>query len=230
MAKKKVKKKTKKIPPRKERIAKQLAEMDVESIRSDPNIGPVEQPRNPEFEKAAQVTEPPIENRGGVREGAGRPLGMTEEKARIKNLPKQPSNSIKHGAVSLFLFWSKAAKIEDLALTDEEVNLWSLPATQLQENYFPGLIPEIMSIWVEFIYATTRIMKSRFDLIDEVRRQRRKAKPKTAGPGDTIIHFTYGNGQALHAVPAGEACMFSDEVAKINCPVCRDMLDKSKQN
>jgi len=188
-----------------------------------------QQPLNPVFEAAAKVEEPYVEKRGGYREGAGRPLGMTDEKAKVKNLPKIPSNSIKHGAVTVFSFWSREAKIEDLALTDEEAELWSLPATQLQEYYWPGLIPEILSIWIEFIYASIRIMESRFDLIDKVRKQRRAARetkpePAMADSGKVYHYRNSETNQPAHAfVPGAEAFMTTD-VNKVNCKICVDLL------
>ena len=193
---------------------------------------PAEQPPvNPDFEAAAQVAEQPEkqEKRGGVREGAGKPLGMTDEKARVKNLPQQPSNPIKHGTMSLFLFWSKTAKIDELALSEEEVDLWSLPATQLQENYFPGLIPEIAGVWVEFVYATIRIMKPRFDLIDEVRKQRRaavdiKTRPAQGGGNGMLIHFKTLDGGPLHAVTPGDPFKHTAVVNDVTCETCKSIL------
>ena len=243
MAKKSVKKKTKKTvkkkPSEKKKPPKKVlgpsdtltsmessSEPKLNSKQHRPNQQKEQQPVNPEFEAAAKVEEPYVEKRGGVRPNAGKPLGMTDEKARVKNLPKVPSNSIKHGAVTLFLFWSKKANIEDLALTDEEADLWSLPATQLQENYFPGLIPEIMSIWIEFIYASIRIMESRFDLINEVRKQRREARDTKAEPVEEsrIIHYRTDDEKPIHAIATGVEAIFSGVHKRVTCPTCREIL------
>lgn len=186
-----------------------------------PNIG---------FEKAATVTEPPIEKRGGVREGAGRPMGMTDEKAKVKNLPKYPSIPIKQGVQALFDLWASFAKIEQLALSEPEADLLSLPLTQLQEYYFPGILPEIAGAWIMFIFAFTRVIKPRIDLIDVVRKQRRSAQQTRAGavrPKGEILHYKADDGGPLHAMPPGEAVVFTDDIAKVNCPVCRDMISKA---
>ena len=239
MAKKTSKKRTKKIPSRKERIAKQLAEMDVEAIRSDPNIGPVEQqPVNPAFEAAAQVVVPPIEKqekRGGVREGAGKPLGLTDVKAKVKNLPQYPSNPIKQGSQALFDLWASAAKIEELALSEDEADLWSLPITQLAEYYFPGMIPEIAGTWVMMIFAVTRIMKPRIKLVNEVRKQRRSAQPagpEKAGPAKEtrLIHYRSIGDKPIHALEPGAEVLFTGHFERVTCQVCKNIIKNLSLN
>lgn len=193
---------------------------------------------NPAFEQAAQVVEPPAgkqEKRGGVREGAGRQLGLTDEKAKVKNLPQYPSNPIKQGSQALFDLWASAAKIEELALSEDEADLWSLPITQLAEYYFPGMIPEIAGTWVMMIFAVTRIMKPRIKLIEEVRKQRRSAQP--AGPEKAepaketrLLHYKAKDGTPLHALEPGVEVLFTENPLKLTCQVCKNIIKNLSMN
>lgn len=199
-------------------------------------VTPEEKPAQPvdnSFEQAvaeAEASEPKIENRGGVRAGAGRPAGLTAEKAAVKNLPKYPSIPIKQGCQSLFDLWATAAKIEQLALTDEEADLLSLPLTQLQEYYFPGILPEIAGSWIMLIFAATRIVKPRIDIIETTRKQRRQNKPKktevTSGGNGKLYHYMV-DGKPIHAIEPGEAASFTDSRGNVNCTVCLGILNRS---
>lgn len=201
----------------------------------DPKERQEQQPIKPGFEQA--VAEPPEEKRGGAREGAGRTPGLTAEKAKVKNLPQYPSNPIKQGSQALFDLWASAAKIEQLALSEDEADLLSLPVTQLAEYYFPGMIPEIAGTWVMMIFAVTRIMKPRIKLIEEIRKLRRaehtkdkaqeikaalESNPVKGGNGK-LYHYC-DNRKPIHAIAPGEAAHFTNNIATCNCEQCRDIL------
>jgi len=196
---------------------------------------PEQQPIKPGFERAA--AEPPKDNRGGVREGAGKPPGLTDVKAKVKNLPQYPSNPIKQGSQAVFDLWASAAKIEQLALSEDEADLLSLPITQLAEYYFPGMIPEIAGTWVMMIFAVTRIMKPRIKLIEEIRKLRRaehtkdkaqeikaalESNPVKGGNGK-LYHYC-DNRKPIHAIAPGEAAHFTNNIATCNCEQCMDIL------
>ncbi len=137
-------------------------------------------PSNDDFEAATKPEpEPPKDNRGGARPGAGRPKGLTDEKARVKNLPEYPSNPIKQGVQSLFELWATATKIKEVVLDEDEADLLALSITQLHEYYFPGIIPEIAGSWVMLIFAVTTISKSRIELIKTIH-AKRKTDAKTS--------------------------------------------------
>ena len=186
---------------------------------------------NTEFEKAAHVAEQPAkqEKRGGVREGAGMPPGLTHEKAKVKNLPQYPSNPIKQGSQALFDLWASVAKIEELALSEDEADLLSLPITQLAEFYFPGMIPEIAGTWVMMIFAVTRVVQPRMKLIDKVRKQRRAAAgdirtgPAQGGNG-MLYHFKTQDGGPLHAVAAGDPFKNTTDYGIVTCETCKSIL------
>jgi hypothetical protein len=191
-----------------------------------------QQPVNPEFEQAVKVAEPVEEKRGGVREGAGRPKGMTDEKAKVRHLPQVPSTPIKQGCWALFDFWASAAKIEELALSDDEAETLSLPITQLQEYYFPGILPEIAGTWVMLIFAVSRIVKPRVDMVNVVRKKRKEETVKSSFKDRTVRHYKYDDGQGnlkpLHAVPADEPAAYTDNMDKVTCPTCLEVIEKAR--
>jgi hypothetical protein len=192
-----------------------------------------QQPVNPEFEQAVKVVDKPKKEKpGGVREGAGRPKGLTDEKAKVKNLPQLSSTPIRQGCQSLFDFWASAAHIEQLALSDDEAEKLSLPITQLQEFYFPGILPEIAGTWIMLIFAVSRIVKPRIDMVNVVRKQRKETRIKSGFEDRTTRHYQYtdndGRLKPLHAVPAGEPAAYTDDMDKVTCPTCLEVIEKAR--
>ena len=200
---------------------------------------PAEMPANVEFEQvvAAMSLEPekPKDRRGGAREGAGRKKGLTDEKAKVKNLPQYPSNPIRQGCQALFDLWAAAAKIEELALSDEDADILSLPLTQLQEYYFPGILPEIAGTWIMLIFATTRIIKPRIDLVNKVRAERRSAKEAQpqAEPEestDQLWHFAEPGGNLLHPIGPTDKGRVTFKASNVTCPTCIKLMAKKSMN
>jgi hypothetical protein len=204
----------------------------VTSKPKQPEKPKIEQPANPEFEKEASknVTEPKKENRGGARPGAGRPPGLTDEKAKVKNLPQYPSIPIRQGCQALFDLWSSAAKIEQLSLSDEEADLLSLPLTQLQEFYFPGILPEIAGTWIMLIFAATRVVKPRIEIVNQVRAERRAEKQGGDQPGKLNVHYSNAGGSYLHKLEPGDPGQWTPNAKNVTCPTCKKILDKKGQN
>jgi len=158
-----------KIDTKKVIVRRILAREDQEA--SSPKAGPADVgPVRPDFEAAAGT----VENRGGPRPGAGRPLGMTDEKAAVKNLPKQPNMAIRQGVYVAGQAWAQSVRIPAVAFDDEETDLLALPLSQLQEFYFPGLIPEIAAVWVSLAYGLAKVIKVRLDLIKIVQAKRKE--------------------------------------------------------
>lgn len=212
-------------------VAQQVKEKFTAPVREQRERQPV----NQAFEQAVKSgddQEPPKEKRGGVREGSGRPKGLTDEKAKVKNLPQYPSNPIKQGIQSLFDVWASAAKIEELALDEKEADLLALPLTQLQEYYFPGILPEIAGTWIMLIFAVSRVIKPRIDTVNAVRKQRKEARVIESTRDRTIRHYKYADGQGslrpLHAVPAGEPASYTDDLDKVTCPTCLEVIEKAR--
>lgn len=154
------------------------SEKPSEPVSDLPPTKNIVEPINLRFEAAAK-SKPGDEapkKRGGFRPGSGRPPGLTDAKARAKNLPKYPNVAIKQGGEWVFELWASAMKIEMLALDDDEAMLLSLPITQIQEYFFPDLIPEIAGAFVMLIYATTKIAKPRLALIRELHKAKSEGR------------------------------------------------------
>jgi len=144
---------------------------------------PKEQPKaaepikttNDEFlELTAGIEAEKIDGRGGPREGAGRPPGMTNEKAAVARLPQLPNESVVAAFRMLFAAWEASVKVEGVAITEEEARSMALPVTQLIEFYCPGQIPEIAWTWVMAVWSVGSVTMLRIKLIKAVK----DAKPK----------------------------------------------------
>ncbi len=68
--------------------------------------------------------------RGGERDGAGRPLGMTDELAFYKRLPQQPHPAIRDFLRLAFHTWAAKSKCPAVELTEDEAFDLALPWTQ----------------------------------------------------------------------------------------------------
>jgi hypothetical protein len=214
------------------RIEKAEPIFDITQQIKDEQDRAEQQPVNPEFEQAVKVEEPKVEKRGGVREGAGRTKGLTDEKAKVKNLPQLSSTPIRQGCQSLFDLWASAAKIEQLALSEDEAEKLSLPITQLQEFYFPGILPEIAGTWIMLIFAVSRIVKPRIDMVNVVRKQRKELRVKSGFEDRTIRHYQYkdneGNLKPLHAVDPSVPAGYTDDLDKVTCQTCLEVIEKAR--
>ena len=114
-------------------------------------------------------TAPKKDGRGGVRPGAGRPLGVTNEKSAVAKLPTLPNESVVAAFKMLFAAWEAGIKVDGVALTDEEARSMALPVTQLIEFYCPGQIPEIAWTWVMAAWSVGSVTLLRIKLIKAAR-------------------------------------------------------------
>jgi hypothetical protein len=139
------------------------------------------QPPSPEFEAAvtppiAEPTETDKDGRGGQRPGAGRPPGLTAVKAKVKNLPQQPNQTIKKGLESLFLLWANRVNVDGLRLSEAEADQLALPVTQLQEFYFPDGVPEIAWVWMSAAFCIVTITDAKIRLIKAARASKQQGE------------------------------------------------------
>jgi len=111
--------------------------------------------------------EPPVERRGGVREGSGRPEGMTDRLAMVNRVTslKQPNPAIVEMLKGAFGVWSMSMKIDEIALTQDEAVELALPYTQLMMLYCPNLISDTLHIWLMTLFTTFNIIKCKIDII-----------------------------------------------------------------
>jgi len=132
-------------------------------------------PENPEFEElVSEPSEPAAEpeRRGGARTGAGRPLGMTESKARMNNLPQQPNPAIQFAIVGLFDAWAAAARVPEIALTQDEAFRLALPYSQLAYYFgWDRYLPDWLQLVIVATWNTYDIAKVKLAII-------RAANPK----------------------------------------------------
>jgi hypothetical protein len=138
------------------------------------------QPTNPEFEQLTKSPGQEIkkENRGGLRPGAGRPMGVGDELAVVNRLPEKANELICDCIELPFDLWADVNNIPDLALTKEEAKRLGLPVTQLMEYYFPGKIPVIAWAWMNFGASLVNVFKKRLKLL-----RQKKAAGKAANGG-----------------------------------------------
>lgn len=91
---------------------------------------------------------PIVENRGGVRPGAGRPIGATEINVLANRALQNetPDPTIKFLVQSFFSGWAKFSGIKEIEINDDEAKLLSLPVTNymILKNKSVGLPPEAM--------------------------------------------------------------------------------------
>jgi len=168
-------------------IAKAVREREIyEENRQQVEQGPEkptetqgQRPRNPAFEQAVggQLSpEPVAETRGGARPGAGRPKGMTDVKAAVKNLPQQPNQTILMGVKTLFSLLARQVRVPEVELSEDEAEQLALPVTQLQEFYLPDGIPEIAWVWASAGFTFYQIAESRIKIINAARKAKQDEK------------------------------------------------------
>lgn len=154
---------------------------------TDPNKSRGEVPqRNPELEAALSGDGPPEpiedqpelsqdekDSRGGAREGAGRKLGQTDEKARVERLLKNqvPDPVYMFFLKKFFWSWQRLAKdVPGIVLSDDEAKLVGIPTTNLMTYYFPNLkITPVLESWFGLYMSLELLIGSRLDLIKAAR-------------------------------------------------------------
>ena len=125
-----------------------------------------QRPVNPEFENLVTpgsvldenenlpANEPTmqVDNRGGARPGAGRPLGMTAERARMTHLSDCPHPAVLGLLEILFEGWAVKVGCPAVALTKEEAFDLALPWTNVLE--YAGVAQRI-PVWAELAITCT---------------------------------------------------------------------------
>jgi hypothetical protein len=171
---------------RRERILRQYAKLDAAAVA--PSVSAGQAPVNPAFEaKCDTATPPPVdglpisapspqpERRGGARVGAGRPLGMTAERARLTHVTGTPHRIYKAGFRLLFDLWADRVGTDQVCLTEEEAIDLALPWSQIGEYLgWNDYVPE----WADIILCGIWTTYNTFKIKARVARQWRAEHPK----------------------------------------------------
>lgn len=144
--------------------------------------------RKPDFETLA--TEGPAispdspqldtEGPGGVREGAGRTPGLTDEKARVQRILKnQVPDPVVEFAVDCVFNLSGEPKKKIVEPTTEMI---ALPVTNLMHYYFPNLnLSPLLQVWFDLGIGIKNLVVSR---VQAMQVKAAEAQPESAKPGD----------------------------------------------
>ena len=141
----------------------------------------------PSFDRLTEPDEadaPRPDNRGGEREGAGRPEGMTDEKAAMNRLSQQPHPFFQFGLERLFKTWAQSVHCAEIALTKDEAFDLALVWTQVGDYYgVPDKIPPWLQLGIMAIWTTANIIASKAALARESRAVQEQAK-QTEAPAE----------------------------------------------
>lgn len=179
-------------------LAKKILEKqkldELEDSPVQPGPDPGESKRKPDFE--ALATEAPAqapdssqvdkEGPGGVREGAGRTPGLTDEKARVQKILKnQVPDPVVQFAVDCVFNLSGEPKKKTVEPTTDMI---ALPVTNLMHYYFPNLnLSPLLQVWFDLGIGVKNLVVSR---VQAMQANAAKAKtespesPESAEPGD----------------------------------------------
>jgi len=130
----------------------------------------------------------PIDGRGGVRPGAGRPSGMTDEKARVRRIldNQVPDPNIVFVVKAVFGLWSKKSGIKEIALTQDEAEVLAVPTSNLMDYYVPSFeLSPALQIWFGLAVACQTVIGPRIEIIKSRREdeQRKVSKDNSRQEG-----------------------------------------------
>jgi hypothetical protein len=119
-----------------------------------------------------------VENRGGARPGAGRPAGMTADRARMANLSDCPHPAVLAAVELLFDSWASGVGCPDVALTKDEAKDLALPWTNLLE--YAGVaqkIPVWAKVGITCAWSTINTFKMKARIARDFAASRRREVP-----------------------------------------------------
>ena len=143
---------------------RKLKELEEPEPKSEPEPGQSE--RRPEFETLASeapeiapdLLQDEEQGAGGVRIGAGRPSGLTDEKVRVRRIlqNKVPDPMVQFVVECIFGLAGEPKKAVEP--TPETI---AVPATNLINYYFPSLnISPVLSVWFDFLMGSKNLVVS----------------------------------------------------------------------
>jgi hypothetical protein len=184
---------------RRERILRHYAKLDaaLAEVRPDPNEPRIMVPVNSAFEAKCDTSGPVVsiggdapqtstapqapDGRGGARPGAGRPLGMTAERARMTHVTDIPHRLYTAGFRMLFAAWAEWVGTDKVELTEQEAIDIALPWSQLGEYLgWNDHVPEWADIILCGLWTTYNTFKSKSKIAREFTKN--QGQNATGGP------------------------------------------------
>lgn len=175
-------------------LAKKILEKqkldELEDSPVQPGPDPGESKRKPDFETLAtegpaQAPDSPqldTEGPGGVREGAGRPPGLTDEKARVQKILKnQVPDPVVEFAVECAFNLSGEPKKKSVEPTTEMI---AVPVTNLMHYYFPNLnLSPLLQVWFDLGIGVKNLVVSRVQAMKVKAAEKQPESSESAEPG-----------------------------------------------
>ncbi len=180
---------TKEILARKILEKQKLDELADVPVQPEPKSD--ESKRKPDFEDLA--TEGPAEaldspqldkeGPGGEREGAGKPPGLTDEKARVQRILKnQVPDPVVQFAVECAFNLSGEPKKKSVEPTTEMI---AVPVTNLINYYFPNLnLSPLLQVWFDLGLGVKNLVVSRVQAMKVKAAEAQPESPESAETGD----------------------------------------------
>ena len=146
--------------------------------------------RKPDFETLA--TEDPTEapespqldeqGPGGVREGAGRTPGLTDEKARVQRILK---NQVPEPAVQFVVDCIFNLSGEPKKAVEPTTDMIAVPVTNLIAYYFPNVnLSPLLHVWFDLGIGVKNLVFSRLQAMKVRAAEAQPESPESAEPGD----------------------------------------------
>lgn len=165
-----------------------LSELEDSPVQPEPESGKSQ--RKPDFETlATESTEiapdsPQLdgEGPGGVREGAGRTPGLTDEKARVQRILK---NQVPDPAVQFVVECVFNLSGEPKKAVEPTTDMIAVPVTNLMAYYFPNLnLSPLLHVWFDFGIGVKNLVVSRVQAMKIKEAVTQPESPESAGPGN----------------------------------------------
>ena len=165
-----------------------LSELEDSPVQPEPETGKPQ--RKPDFESLA--TEGPEiaqdtpqlddEGPGGVREGAGRTPGLTDEKARVQRILK---NQVPDPAVQFVIECVFNLSGEPKKAVEPTTDMIAVPVTNLMAYYFPNLnLSPLLHVWFDLGIGVKNLVVSRVQAMKVKAAEAQPESPESAGPGN----------------------------------------------
>jgi len=166
-----------------------LSELDEAPVQPEPETGKPQ--HKPDFETLA--TEAPEiapdssqlddEGPGGVREGAGRTPGLTDEKVRVQRILKNqvPDPAVQFVIECVFNLSGEPKK----KAVEPTPDMIAVPVTNLMAYYFPNLnLSPLLHVWFDLGIGIKNLIVSRVQAMKVKAAEAQPESPESPGPGD----------------------------------------------